>query len=472
MSNIPITSLPITNPLTGEEAVPIVQAGTTKRTTTGAISALPFGQGSTFASGISFITVTTATVVLPSSRVLAAASPITLTDAGTSNTLTIGLGITPGTGTVTSVGLSGGTTGLTISNSPITTSGTMTISGTLGVPNGGTGTTTLTAHGLVIGQGTSPVAVTTAGSAGQVPIGQGAAADPVFRTLVGDISMTAGGTANASNAVGHALLNLAGAQGLVAITSSTTATQRAIVGTGGITVTFGDGASGNPTISLTTVPVRTVQKQAFTVNGTYTPTTGMLYALAEGVGGGGGGGGVAGTGSAIFIAGGGGSGAYAKRLLTAAQIGTSQAVTIGAGGNGGATGPNNAAAGAATSLGSLLVAAGGAGGAASSVAAVGIGGAGGLAASSTGDIVAAGNPGAAGFFNTVNTAVLLLTGMGGCSFFGGGARAAGNAASTPGIAGGNYGGGGSGGLVNSSIVSTNGGTGSAGVLYITEWCSQ
>ena len=46
-----------------------------------------------------------------------------------------------GTGTVTSVALSGGTTGLTVSGSPITTAGTITLSGTLVVANGGTGIT-------------------------------------------------------------------------------------------------------------------------------------------------------------------------------------------------------------------------------------------------------------------------------------------------------------------------------------------
>jgi len=58
-----------------------------------------------------------------------------------------------GTGTVTSVDGSGGTTGLTLTGGPITTSGTLTIGGTLGVANGGTGATTLS--GVVIGNGTS-----------------------------------------------------------------------------------------------------------------------------------------------------------------------------------------------------------------------------------------------------------------------------------------------------------------------------
>jgi hypothetical protein len=47
-----------------------------------------------------------------------------------------------GSGTVTSVAVSGGTTGLTTSGGPITAAGTITLAGTLAVANGGTGTTT------------------------------------------------------------------------------------------------------------------------------------------------------------------------------------------------------------------------------------------------------------------------------------------------------------------------------------------
>jgi hypothetical protein len=46
-----------------------------------------------------------------------------------------------GTGTVTSIDLSGGTTGLTSSGGPVTASGTLTLGGTLAVANGGTGST-------------------------------------------------------------------------------------------------------------------------------------------------------------------------------------------------------------------------------------------------------------------------------------------------------------------------------------------
>jgi hypothetical protein len=51
---------------------------------------------------------------------------------------------TGGTGTVTLVDVSGGTTGLTFSGGPVTTSGTMTMAGTLSVSNGGTGATVAT----------------------------------------------------------------------------------------------------------------------------------------------------------------------------------------------------------------------------------------------------------------------------------------------------------------------------------------
>jgi len=73
----------------------------------------------------------------------------TLTGGGNNQTSLDDLQLAPpfvpssgGTGTVTSVDVSGGTTGLTTSGGPITTSGTITFAGTLNITNGGTGATT------------------------------------------------------------------------------------------------------------------------------------------------------------------------------------------------------------------------------------------------------------------------------------------------------------------------------------------
>jgi hypothetical protein len=60
-----------------------------------------------------------------------------------------------GTGTVSSVAASGGTTGLTFTGSPITSSGTLTLGGTLAVANGGTGATSAGAARTSLGAAAS-----------------------------------------------------------------------------------------------------------------------------------------------------------------------------------------------------------------------------------------------------------------------------------------------------------------------------
>jgi len=59
---------------------------------------------------------------------------------------------------------------------------TTAVSGTLPVSNGGTGQTTLTAHGVLFGNGTSAVNSGSSGSAGQVLQSGGASADPTYST--------------------------------------------------------------------------------------------------------------------------------------------------------------------------------------------------------------------------------------------------------------------------------------------------
>ena len=71
-------------------------------------------------------------------------------------------------GTVTSVGVVGGTTGLTTTGGPITSTGNITLTGTLVVANGGTGATSLAANNVVLGNGTSAVQVVAPGTSGNL----------------------------------------------------------------------------------------------------------------------------------------------------------------------------------------------------------------------------------------------------------------------------------------------------------------
>lgn len=88
MSNIPISSLPIAITVTGNEYVPLVQGGTTKRVTTGQIAAL----SATGTGALSTFVLVSSNAGLPNSRVLAAESSIlTVTDGGVLGPITIGV---------------------------------------------------------------------------------------------------------------------------------------------------------------------------------------------------------------------------------------------------------------------------------------------------------------------------------------------------------------------------------------------
>jgi hypothetical protein len=94
-----------------------------------------------------------------------------LTGAGNNPTSLDDLQIGPPTGagesafgTVTSVQVSGGSTGLTTSGGPITSAGTITLAGTLAVANGGTGATTAAGARTNLGAGTVTSVAATAGT--------------------------------------------------------------------------------------------------------------------------------------------------------------------------------------------------------------------------------------------------------------------------------------------------------------------
>jgi hypothetical protein len=204
--------------------------------------------------------------------------------------------------------------------------------------------------------------------------------------------------------------------------------------------------------------------RVFTASGTYTPTAGTSKAIVECVGGGGSGGPCQNTAAdGAYAASGGGSGGYSRKLVTAAQIGASQVITVGNGGNPtGGTGAANP--GASSSFGTLCIALGGQGGGVPNSA----GGAGG--AVGTGDVAAAGAPGGGGFTGVYGQA-FFAGGNGGNGPWGGGG--AGARATTTSVSGGNasnYGGGG-GGATAANIVTpaVAGGGGWPGVVIVTEF---
>jgi hypothetical protein len=247
-------------------------------------------------------------------------------------------------------------------------------------------------------------------------------------------------------------------------------------------------ASDNSTKLATTafinaagIPIRTVKTQVFTSSGTYTPSTGMMYCIVEGVGGGGGGGNPGNNASDVGVGGGGGGGAWGRVRLTSTQIGSNQIVTIGGFGAGGtmshASTGNAGSNGGTTSLGSLLVLGGGSGGSAGvqalstwTIAATVSGG-----NVTTADYGCAGQMGAsAASFN--GSGVAIFGGQGGNSVLGQGGQDIKfrGSAEFPGNPGTGFGGGGGGAYAGGVTTATNsaGGNGTPGILIITEFCTQ
>jgi len=200
----------------------------------------------------------------------------------------------------------------------------------------------------------------------------------------------------------------------------------------------------------------------------YVPSSAMTFAIAKVQGGGGGGGGTATTAaSQAALGSGGASGSLGVSKLTAAQIGASQTVTVGAAGAfGGASGAGGN--GGASSLGSLITAPGGGGGAVGTNTAppfLQVSGVPGAVATGGNLFNTAGNAG------TMGAAIGTLTQSGGGAHSpltgGGGGRpvvanTAGQAATAPGA-------GGSGGALNASQAGTTGGVGGAGCVIIEEY---
>lgn len=324
-----------------------------------------------------------------------------------------------------------------------------TVSTAIGVASGGTGRATLTAHGVLIGEGTSAVNQTSAGTVGQALVSGGASADPAF----GVTGVNGGGTGLAT-LTAHAVL-LGEGTANVAFAAPSTAGQALISA----------GASVDPVFGFPTGTL--INVQVFSSSGTYTPTAGTNSAIVEAIGGGGGAAGVPATGaSTVSISGGGGSGAYGKiRYLSPAT----QTVTIGAAGSGGAAGSNAGGTGGTTSFGSLLSCSGGTGGTGGSALAPPIiwdTGKGGGTPTGTGTFLvkSQGQPGA---YPTAMASGNIISGAGAPSVFGGGApwinaSGSGVAATSPGS-------GGAGALASFSSAAAAGGNGAPGILIVWEY---
>lgn len=257
------------------------------------------------------------------------------------------------------------------------------------------------------------------------------------------------------------------------ITSSNT---NAISGSGTLSyafLAFGTSQAIQNTITL----IPTVTKNPFgpilrviTASGTYIPTPGMKFAYVQATGGGAGGGGTPATTSGqVAVGSGGAGGGTGTDLYTAAQIGVSQAITIGTGSPGGigvsAIDAND------TLFGALLVGEGGTGGQASGASTVAAtndsdGGDG------SGAIPISGGSGQGGTGAFVGATGFAKGGTGGSSVFGSGSDAGGNTGPT---GGGNakdaqiYGAGGAGAHSIGSGGPFTGGAGSDGIVIITEY---
>lgn len=168
-----------------------------------------------------------------------------------------------GSGTVTSVAVSGGTSGLTTTGGPITTAGTITIGGTLSVSNGGTGLTAVGAAGQVLtsngtnlywsagggggGSGTVTSVAISGGTTGLTSTG-GPITTAGTITLSGTLSVANGGTG----------LTAVGTAGQVLTSNGTTLYWATGGGGGGSgTVTSVDVSGGSTGLITTGGPVTT-----------------------------------------------------------------------------------------------------------------------------------------------------------------------------------------------------------------------
>ena len=198
-----------------------------------------------------------------------------------------------GGGTVTSVAASGGTTGLSFSGGPITTSGTLTLAGTLAIANGGSGQTTaqlamnafagaVTSGSYLRGNGTNVVMSTI--QAADVPT--------LNQNTTGTAANVTGVVAIANGGTGQTTANAA----FNALAPSQTGNSGKYLTTDGSNTSWATNPLGTVTsvaatvpsfLSISGSPITTSGTLAFGLSGTALPTTsggtGLTSFTANGV---------------------------------------------------------------------------------------------------------------------------------------------------------------------------------------------
>lgn len=170
-----------------------------------------------------------------------------------------------GAGTVTSVNATTAISGLSFTGGPITSAGTLTLTGTLGVQGGGTGTTSLTSGAVLIGGGISAVSSVSPGTAGNVLTSDGSA-------WVSQAAGTGSGTVTSVNAsTSLSGLSFSGGPITTSGTLSLAGTLGASSGGTGITT---PGTAGNVLTSNGSAWV----SQAVTASGTFSANDGSVSA--------------------------------------------------------------------------------------------------------------------------------------------------------------------------------------------------
>lgn len=173
-----------------------------------------------------------------------------------------------------------------VSNTNIAISAAAITSGTLTVPNGGTGTVTNTAHGMLLGEGTSAI-VAILGTDGQLPTGQ-TGADPIMKTMSGDATYAASGALTlATTAVTAGTYGDATHVGQFVVDAKgrlTTASSVVISGGGSGTVTSvvaGTGLTGGTITTTGTLAIATSGVTAGTYGTATAVSTIVLNALGQ-----------------------------------------------------------------------------------------------------------------------------------------------------------------------------------------------